>query len=268
MAGDRVSAGTRPARHRRGAGCCRRRRRRLADRRRRRTPFVRCPPVRAATRCRRPQAQPPERSAPVLLFVELCFGKQGGTPLLPGETYRYYIQVMPLVSMPAARATGRRTPTRWSRRFATTSSGCGIRASSTICRSRSTTTCSPTASLGRVVSYHIEERERIKTVRYDGSKQVDRTKIEEQLRERNLVIAADSFAGRGEDPPRVDASCRPDAREGLQSDDHVEAGAGRPGGEDRQSHLPDRTRGRRQKIKKVEFVGNDAFCDDKLARSR
>ena len=48
-----------------------------------------------------PAAQPPDRSASVLLFVELCFGKQGGTPILPGETYSYYIHSIPLVSLPS-----------------------------------------------------------------------------------------------------------------------------------------------------------------------
>ncbi len=47
--------------------------------------------------------------------------------------------------------------------------------------------------IGKIVTYHMEERDRVKVVTYEGSKQIDRTKIEEQLRDRSLVIAADSL---------------------------------------------------------------------------
>src|SRR5215204_4908637 len=152
------------------------------------------PPIRSA--CSNalppPAAQPPERSAAVLLFVELCFGKQGGTPILPGETYSYYIHAIPLVSLPsrgswtpytaAVEQTIREDFKRlWDQGFLDDLS---IEVNDY---------AFPNGVAGRVVSYHIEERERIKTVRYDGSKQVERTKIEEMLRERNLVIGADSF---------------------------------------------------------------------------
>ena len=55
----------------------------------------------------------------------------------------------------------------------------------------------PNGAVGKIVTYHMEERERIKIVDYQGSKQVDRTKIEEKLRERNIEIRLDSFLDEG-----------------------------------------------------------------------
>ena len=43
----------------------------------------------------------------------------------------------------------------------------------------------------------MEERERVKIVNYEGSKQIDRTKIDEQLRERGIELRLDSFVDDG-----------------------------------------------------------------------
>jgi outer membrane protein assembly factor BamA len=47
------------------------------------------------------------------------------------------------------------------------------------------------------VTYNMEERQRIKIVDYQGSKQIDRTKIDEKLRERNVELRLDSFLDEG-----------------------------------------------------------------------
>ena len=211
-----------------------------------------------------PLAQPPDRSAPVLLFVELCFGKQGGTPLLPGETYQYYIQTMPLVSMPskgswtpytnAVEQTIRDDFKRlWDQGFL---DDLAIEVNDYVF---------PNSVIGRVVSYHIEERERIKTIRYDGSKEADRTKIEEALRDRSLVIAADSFVDEAK-IRRVTTVVADLMRE--KGFNPTVTWKLEP--VDKAAKTVNLTflieEGPRQKIKKVEFVGNDAFPDDKLAK--
>ena len=105
----------------------------------------------------------------------------------------------------------------------------------------------------------MEERDRVKIVTYEGSKQIDRTKIEEQLRDRNLVIAADSLL----DERKIRQV------EGVVRDMMVEKGFNP---EVTHTHRADRrarprpstspstsTRGRKVKIRKVDFVGNEAF---------
>ena len=47
--------------------------------------------------------------------------------------------------------------------------------------------------VGKLVTYNMEERERVKIVNYEGTKQIDRTKIDEQLRARNIELRLDSF---------------------------------------------------------------------------
>jgi outer membrane protein insertion porin family len=210
-----------------------------------------------------PAAQPPDRSAAVLLFIELCFGKQGGTPILPAETYSYYIQAIPLVSLPSRGTWTPYTPAveqtirddfkrLWDQGFLDDLS---IEVNDYTF---------PNGVTGRVVSYHIEERERIKTVRYDGSKEVDRTKIEEQLRERNLVIAADSFVDEAK-IRRVSSVVGELMREkGFNAEVTWKVEK-----VDEAQKTVNLTflieEGPQQKIKKVEFVGNDAFSDGKLA---
>ena len=48
----------------------------------------------------------------------------------------------------------------------------------------------------------MEERQRVKIVDYTGSKKLDQTKIEEKLKEENILIRLDSFI----DPGRFAAS--------------------------------------------------------------
>ena len=223
------------------------------------------PPVRSA--CNNvlpaPLAQPPDQSATVLLQVELCFGKQGGTPILPGETYSYYIHSIPLVSLPskaswtpytpAVEATIREDFKRlWDQGFLDDLS---IEVNDYPF---------PNGVVGRVVSYHLEERERIKTVRYDGSKQVDRTKIEEQLRERNLVIGADSFVD--EAKIRRVSSLVADLMKEKGFNANVTWKIEKVDETQKTVNLTfEIEEGPKQKIKKVEFVGNEAFSDGKLA---
>ena len=47
--------------------------------------------------------------------------------------------------------------------------------------------------VGRLVTYNLEERQRIRTIDYVGSKQVERTKIEERLKEMRTELRLDSF---------------------------------------------------------------------------
>ena len=46
--------------------------------------------------------------------------------------------------------------------------------------------------LGKLVVYNMEERERVKNVDYTGSKKLERTKIEEQLKKSNTIIRLDT----------------------------------------------------------------------------
>ena len=54
--------------------------------------------------------------------------------------------------------------------------------------------------IGKIVTYHIEERQRVKIVDYIGSKKIDAATIDERLKAANIQIRLDSFIDDGDDP--------------------------------------------------------------------
>ncbi len=55
--------------------------------------------------------------------------------------------------------------------------------------------------IGKIVIYHMEERQRVKIVDFVGSKELEQTKIDEKLREENVQVRMDSFINDSLDPP-------------------------------------------------------------------
>ncbi len=51
--------------------------------------------------------------------------------------------------------------------------------------------------VGKVVLYNMEERQRVKIVDYVGSKQVEQSKIDEELKKQSIQIRLDSFIDEG-----------------------------------------------------------------------
>jgi outer membrane protein assembly factor BamA len=48
-------------------------------------------------------------------------------------------------------------------------------------------------AIGKLVVYRMEERQRIKLVNYEGAKHLEQSKLEEKLRELDLMIRIDTF---------------------------------------------------------------------------
>ena len=107
-----------------------------------------------------------------------CFEAQGNVSVIEPQTYLYYIQLKP--SRPSRGRLGAVRRGDREDRSATTSTGCGTPTSSTTSGSKSPTTRSRTASIGKLVTYNMEERQRVKIVDYIGSKKVE---IDEDRRE-------------------------------------------------------------------------------------
>ena len=51
--------------------------------------------------------------------------------------------------------------------------------------------------VGKLISYNMEERQRVKIVDFVGSKKVERTKIDEKLKEANAIVRLDTFIDPG-----------------------------------------------------------------------
>jgi outer membrane protein insertion porin family len=210
-----------------------------------------------------PRAQPPTGSGPVMLLMEVCFGKQGEASLVPADTYSYYIQLRPFISAPSQ---GRWIPYTasieqtmrddfkrlWDQGFLDDLS---IEVNDYIF---------PNGVVGKVASYHLEERERVKTVRYDGTKQIDRTKIEEELKDRNTTIGVDTFLDASK-IRRVETVLREMMRE-----KGFDAGVTHKIEPIADTKTVNVTfvidEGPRRKIRKVTFEGNKVFSDSQLGR--
>ena len=212
-----------------------------------------------------PAALPPADGGPVVYFLGLCFDKQGGsaTGTVENETYLYYIHLRP--SLPSQSKwvpfdeDARKTIADDFKRLWDTSflDDLSIETEDYVFSN---------GVVGKLVTYHMEERERIKMVDYDGSKKLERTKIDEKLRELNISLRLDSF--------RDDAAIR--RVEGVIRSFMADKGynntevthtvtpvAGGPKLVNVTFHVNE---GPKVKIQRVEFVGNTAVKDSVLRR--
>jgi len=137
-----------------------------------------------------PANLPPAGSPPVVFLLVPCFAKQGGSSVVEGETYRYYIQTP--VSRPSENKwvpydddTEKAILDDFKRLWGTS-----------FLDDLSIETLDYTFSngvIGKIIVYDMEERQRVKIVDYDGNKHVETNKIDEKLKDENAQIRLDSF---------------------------------------------------------------------------
>jgi len=218
-----------------------------------------CQPIPPATA----NAQPPAGSGPVLRAVELCLPTQGNASSIDFETYLYYIRTRG--SRPSQNAwvpwnqeaeDELREDFRrlWATNFL---DDLAIEVIDTTY---------PNGVVGKYVRIRMEERQRVKVVEYVGSEKLESTKVDEKLREINNVIRLDSFIDPGQ-IRRVESVIR----ELLAEEGYLDATvrheitpvAGGPKLVNLSFKIDD---GPKVRIRDVEFLGNEAFSDGKLAR--
>lgn len=223
------------------------------------------PAARPATVCgievAPPARMPPNGSPPVVYLIGPCFLKQGGASVIDANTYLYYIQLRP--SQPSAGRwvpydeTAEKTILEDFRRLWATNflDDLSIEVGDYTF---------PNGVIGKIVTYHMEERQRVKIVQYLGSEKLEQTKIDEQLKEKNALIRMDSFLDPGS-IRRVEGIIREMlAEKGFQfatiRHEITETGGG-PKTVNLVFHIEE---GPKVKIREVEFDGNTAFSDGKL----
>jgi len=210
-----------------------------------------------------PAAQPAPGSAPVVLFIAPCFEAQGNQSVIEPQTYLYYIQQK--FSTPsrdqwvpyndASEKTIQDDFHRlWNTNFL---DNLWIDVSDYKF---------PNGTIGKIVTYNMEERQRVKIVDYIGSKKVEVSKIDEKLKEANAQIRLDSFIDPGL-VRKVEGIVRDMLREkGFQFANVTHEIKDVPGGPKLIHITFNMDEGPKVKIRKIEFTGNKAVSDGTLKK--
>jgi outer membrane protein insertion porin family len=210
-----------------------------------------------------PAALPPADSGPVVYQIALCFDAQGGTSVIDPETYLYYIQLkrsLPSQNLwepwdEAAEKVAREDFLRlWNTNFLDNLSieDQDYKFSNGV--------------VGKLIAFHMEERQRVKIVDYMGSKAVETSKIDERLKEAMAEIRLDTFI----DPAlvrKVSGIVRDMLKEkGFQSAEVRPEIVTMPGGP-KLVHLTfHMSEGPKVKIRRIEFIGNKVMSDRQLKK--
>ena len=213
-----------------------------------------------------PASLPPSDSGPVIYLLAPCFMSQGNVSTVEGQTYLYYIELRPSlpsqnVWMPYDEQAEETMREDFKRLWATSFlENLSIEVADYVFAN---------GVVGKLVTYQMEERERVKIVNYqDGSGSsidvIKRTDIDEQLGMRGIELKLDSFVDNGT-IRRIESVLREMMAEKGYSDAAVShkitAVAGGP-------KLVNVTflvgEGPKIKIREIDFVGNVAMSDGTL----
>jgi outer membrane protein insertion porin family len=210
-----------------------------------------------------PRAQPADGSGPVVLFIAPCFEAQGNASVIESQTYLYYIQQK--ASVPSQGQwvgyddTSEKTIQEdfhrlWNTNFL-----------DNLWVDVSDYTF-PNGTIGKIVTYNMEERQRVKIVDYVGSKKIEISKIDEKLKDANAQMRLDSFIDPGL-VRKVEGIVRDMLREkGFQFATVTHEIKEIPGGPKLIHITFNMDEGPKVKIRKIEFVGNKAISDGALKR--
>ncbi len=128
-----------------------------------------------------------------MYLIVPCFAAQGGTPLVDIQTYLYYIQLQQKRSRPTE---GIWTP--WDdsteqiihddfKRLM------GTNFLDNLSIELAPDYTFPNGVVGKIITYNMEERQRVKIVDYVGSKKIEQSKIDDKLKEEKVELRLDTF---------------------------------------------------------------------------
>lgn len=215
-----------------------------------------------------PQAQnasaplPPEGSGPLFRTLQLQFHPTNESLIEP-QTYLYYMQSTNLLSRPSAGVwqpynddTEKVLLEDFKRLWATNFLD--------DLRIEVRDQPWPNGVVGKHVIFHLEERPRIKIIDYPES--LDRTKIDEKMKEAGITLRLDSFLDQGT-VRRVAGILRGLAAEkGHQFAAVTPRVESLPGGPKLVRLVFDMDEGPKVKVREIEFIGNQRISDGTLKR--
>jgi outer membrane protein insertion porin family len=215
----------------------------------------------AAPGAQAPRLPPPD-SPPLVRYIQLTFPTQGDVPVIDARTYLFYIQTQASrpsdgVWVPYTEKTEQSLREDFKRLWATNFlDDLSIEVLDAPYEN---------GVMGKRLLFKMEEKPRVKIVDYTGSKNLDQSKIEEKLKEENLMIRLDSFIDPGQ-IRKVEGIVRSFmAAKGYQYAEVSHEIKPMPGGP-KLVHLTFNVKeGPKVRIKKIDFEGNTALSDSELA---
>src|SRR4051794_18234888 len=208
-----------------------------------------------------PRAQPAPNSPPVVLFIAPCFEAQGNQSVIEPQTYLYYIQQK--FSAPSQNQwvtydeSSEKTIQDDFHRLWNTNFLDNLWVDVSDYKF-------PNGTIGKIVTYNMEERQRVKIVDYVGSKKVEVSKIDEKLKDANAQIRLDSFIDPGL-VRKVEGIVRDMLREKGFQFANVTHEIKEVSGGPKLVHITfNMDEGPKVKIRKIDFVGNKAISDGTL----
>lgn len=210
-----------------------------------------------------PTRLPPPDSPPVVYALGLCFPAQGNVSAVEPDTYLFHIRLRP--SRPSQNEwvpydeAAREAMLADFRRLWDTGFLDDLSIEVTDYRFAN-------GVVGKVVTYHLEERARVRIVKYEGDRIPERSAIEEALRERSIELRADSFLDYAV-INRIKSVLRTMlAEEGYGDAEVTHAVEAMAGGPKLVTLTFTVKEGPRLAIRDIEFVGNRAIPDAVLER--
>jgi len=210
-----------------------------------------------------PATLPTAGSGPVVYQVGLCFEKQGGYSVIEAQTYVYYME-----SVRAAYDPSVNRWTKYDEPFEQTIVSDFKRLWATnFLDDLSAETFDYVFSngvVGKVILFNMEERQRVKIVDYVGSKKVEMSKIDDELKKKSLRIALDSFVDPGLIKRVAQVVRDLYAEKGYEYVDvkpEVKPVSTQTKTVNVSFHISE---GPKVRIRAIEFAGNSAIADGKL----
>jgi outer membrane protein insertion porin family len=141
---------------------------------------------------REPENLPPAGSGPVIWQIAPCWSAQGNVPTIDPQTYLFWMELAKNPSQPTQNIwvpytedTERIIVEDFQRLWATNFLE--------DLRIFYTDHVFSNGVVGRLITYEMEERERVRNITYTGTTQINRTQIEERLSERQIDFRLDDF---------------------------------------------------------------------------
>ena len=215
-----------------------------------------------------PAALPPAGSPPFVWTLELCFDRQGGSSTIDSDTYLYYVKLRTSQTklgefVPYDEAAEKTVMEDFKRLW-------GTNFLEDLSMEKTEHTF-PNGSVGVMVVYRMEERERIKIVDYKNTKGdsvsiIKRSDIDTKLREKNIEIRLDSFLDEGTIRKVKTVLREMMAEKGFTDAEISHKVTPVAGGPKLVNVSFSIGEGRKIKIRSVDFIGNSAISDGALQR--